>query len=72
MGNDPTVLDHLGEIEAKGGKLQQALVEWQKSLANYATSLPPEADPADVAKVQRKLEGVRIRLAHLTAGPGKQ
>jgi hypothetical protein len=33
MGNDPTVLDHLGEIEAKGGKLQQAIVEWQKSLA---------------------------------------
>ena len=39
MGNDPTVLDHLGEIEARGGKLQQAIVEWQKSLANYATSL---------------------------------
>jgi tetratricopeptide (TPR) repeat protein len=72
MGNDPTVLDHLGEIEAKSGKLQQAIVEWQKSLADYATSLPPEADPADVAKVQRKLEGARIRLAHANAGPGKQ
>jgi tetratricopeptide (TPR) repeat protein len=72
MGNDPTVLDHLGEIEAKSGKLQQAIVEWQKSLADYATSLPPEADPADVAKVQRKLEGARIRLAHVTTGPGKQ
>lgn len=64
--NDPTILDHLGEIFAKNGKLQMAIVEWQKSLAAYATSLPPEADPADVAKVERKLEGARIRMAHAT------
>jgi tetratricopeptide (TPR) repeat protein len=61
---DPTILDHLGEIEAKNGKLQQAIVDWQKSLQDYGTSLAPEADPADVAKVQRKLEGARVRLAH--------
>lgn len=70
-GIDPTVFDHLGEIEAHNGKLQQAIVDWQKSLADYATSLAPEADPADVAKVQRKLEGARIRLAHAGNGPGK-
>jgi tetratricopeptide (TPR) repeat protein len=65
MSTDPTVLDHLGEIYAKNGKLQQAVVEWQKSLAEYATSLPPEADPTDVAKVQHKLEGARVKLAHV-------
>jgi tetratricopeptide (TPR) repeat protein len=64
MSNDATVLDHLAEIEAKNGKLQQAAADWQRSLQSYATSLPPEADPADVAKVQRKLEGARVRLAH--------
>jgi tetratricopeptide (TPR) repeat protein len=64
MGNDPTVLDHMGEIEAKEGKLPQAISEWQKSLSAYSTSLSPEADPADVAKVQHKLEGARVRLAH--------
>jgi len=72
MSNDPTVLDHLGEIESKDGKLPQAIVDWQKSLENYATSLPPEADPADIAKVQRKLEGARVRLAHTGAEPAKQ
>ncbi|HVG27239.1 MAG TPA: tetratricopeptide repeat protein [Acidobacteriaceae bacterium] len=71
MGNDPTVRDHLGEIEAKNGKLPQAVEEWQRSLQQYATSLPPEADPADVAKVQRKLESARVRLAHVGNGPGK-
>jgi tetratricopeptide (TPR) repeat protein len=70
---DPTVLDHLGEIEAKSGKLQQAIVDWQKSLQEYATSLAPEADPTDVAKVQRKLEGARVRLAHAgTNAPANQ
>jgi len=71
LGTDPAVLDHLGEIYAKSGKLQMAVVEWQKSVAEYATSLPPEADPADVAKVQHKLEGARVKLAHLNAAPGK-
>ena len=64
LGNDPAVLDHLGEIDAHNGKLQQAIDAWQKSLKSYATSLPPEADPADVAKVQHKLETARVRLAH--------
>jgi tetratricopeptide (TPR) repeat protein len=71
MPSDPTVLDHLGEIEAKNGKLQQAIADWQKSLQEYATSLAPEADPADVAKVQRKLEGARVRLAHAGSAPTK-
>lgn len=71
ISNDPTVLDHLGEIEAKNGKLQQAIVDWQKSLHLYATSLAPEADPADVAKVQHKLEGARVRLAHSGIAPTK-
>jgi tetratricopeptide (TPR) repeat protein len=64
MSNDPTVLDHLGEVEAKNGKLQQAIVDWQKALQAYSVSLAPEADPVDVAKLQRKLEGARVRLAH--------
>ena len=67
MSNDPTVLDHLGEINAKTGKLSLAIDEWQRSLAQYATSLPPEADPADVAKVQHKLENARVKLAHVSA-----
>jgi tetratricopeptide (TPR) repeat protein len=64
MTNDPTLLDHLGEIEAKNGKLQQAIADWDKSLQQYASSLAPDADPADVARVQHKLESARVRLAH--------
>jgi tetratricopeptide (TPR) repeat protein len=69
LPNDPAVLDHRGEISARNGKLQQAVDEWQKSLQSYQTSLAPEADPADVAKVQRKLETTRVRLAHNPTAP---
>jgi tetratricopeptide (TPR) repeat protein len=62
--NDPTVLDHLGEIDAKESKLQGAIAEWEKSLAAYSTSLPADAEPGDVAKVQRKLDAARVRQAH--------
>jgi tetratricopeptide (TPR) repeat protein len=71
MSNDPTILDHMGEIESKNGKLQQAIVDWQKSLQEYSTSLGPDADPADVAKVQHKLEKGRVRLAHSGTPPAK-
>ena len=63
IGSDPTAHDHLGEIEAHTGKLQQAVAEWEKSLNQYSSSLSPEADPADVAKVQKKLDAARVRLA---------
>jgi len=69
LNSDPAVHDHLGEIYAKNGKLPMAVAEWQKATALYATSLPPEADPSDVAKVQHKLEGARVKLAHLSAAP---
>jgi tetratricopeptide (TPR) repeat protein len=64
--NDPTVLDHLGEIDAKESKLQGAIAEWEKSLTAYSTSLPADAEPADVAKVQHKLDAARVRQAHAT------
>jgi tetratricopeptide (TPR) repeat protein len=64
QGTDPALLDHLGEIYAKTGKLQLAITQWEKALKAYAASLPPEADPADVDKLQHKLEGARVRLAH--------
>jgi Flp pilus assembly protein TadD len=70
-GADPTVRDHLGEAYEKTGKLRLAVMEWQHSLADYATSLAPDADPADVAKVEKKLEGARVKLAHLNASPAK-
>ena len=65
INTDPTVHDHLGEVYEKTGKLKQAVQQWERSMSEYAHSLPADADPADVQKVQRKLENARVKLAKL-------
>ncbi|HWB32572.1 MAG TPA: tetratricopeptide repeat protein [Acidobacteriaceae bacterium] len=69
MNTDPTVHDHLGEVYAKTGNLKMAVAQWERSMTEYAHSLPADADPSDVAKVQRKLEDARVKLAKLTSAP---
>jgi tetratricopeptide (TPR) repeat protein len=69
---DPTVLDHLGEVYEKTGNLKMAVAQWERSMAEYAHSLPADADPEDVQKVQHKLENARVKLARLTTGVEKE
>ncbi|MEO6981709.1 MAG: tetratricopeptide repeat protein [Edaphobacter sp.] len=71
ISTDPTVHDHLGEVYEKTGKLKLAVAQWERSMTEYAHSLPADADPADVAKVQHKLENARVKLSKLTTTPGK-
>jgi tetratricopeptide (TPR) repeat protein len=71
MSTDPTVHDHLGEVYEKTGKLKLAVNQWERSMTEYAHSLPADADPADVAKVQHKLENARVKLAKVTPAPAK-
>ncbi len=61
--SDPTVHDHLGEVYEKTGNLKMAVAQWERSMTEYASSLPADADPVDVSKVQHKLENARVKLA---------
>jgi len=63
---DPTIHDHLGEVYEKTGKLKMAVAQWERSMTEYAHSLPADADPADVSKVQHKLENARVKLSKVT------
>jgi tetratricopeptide (TPR) repeat protein len=65
---DPTIHDHLGDVYFKQGKLKEAIAQWQSSLKAYSTSSPSEAEPDELAKVQKKLDSARVRLAK-EAGP---
>ncbi len=60
---DPTIHDHMGEVYEKTGNLKMAVAQWERSMTEYAHSLPADADPADVAKVQHKLENARVKLS---------
>ena len=68
---DPTIHDHLGEVYEKTGKLKMAVAQWERSMTEYAHSLPADADPTDVAKVQHKLENARVKLSKVTTTPVK-
>jgi tetratricopeptide (TPR) repeat protein len=66
---DPTVHDHLGDVLFKQGKLKEAISQWQASLKEWENAATSELEPAEVAKVQKKLEGARVRLAKETSKP---
>ena len=62
-GQDPTVHDHLGDVYFKLGKTREAITQWQASLKEFQVGAPTDIDPDEMAKVSKKLEGARIRLA---------
>jgi tetratricopeptide (TPR) repeat protein len=63
MSSDPTVHDHLGDVYFHEGKIREAIAQWQSSLKSYEASAPTDVDQGDVAKIQKKLESAKVRLA---------
>jgi tetratricopeptide (TPR) repeat protein len=63
VGEDPTVHDHLGDIYFKLGKIKEAITQWQASLKGFRTPAGVDSDPDDVAKVSKKLDAARVKLA---------
>jgi tetratricopeptide (TPR) repeat protein len=68
---DPTVHDHLGDLYEKTGRVRLAAAQWELSLSQFAKSSAADIDPGDVAKVQKKLEGARIKLAKQETAVGQ-
>jgi hypothetical protein len=66
MGNDGTVHDHLGDVFFKQGKTKDAIAQWQASLKAFDSAAASENDPEEVAKVGKKLESAKVRLAKET------
>jgi hypothetical protein len=47
----------------KEGKLREAIQQWEGSIHEYENGAPADLDHAEVAKVQKKLETAKVRLA---------
>jgi hypothetical protein len=47
----------------KQGKIKDAIAQWQASLNEWNNSTPGDREPSEIAKVQKKLESARVRLA---------
>ena len=63
VGQDPTVHDHLADVYLKLGKTKEAISQWQASLKDFQGPAGADSDPEDVAKVNRKLDAARVKLA---------
>jgi tetratricopeptide (TPR) repeat protein len=61
--NDATIQDHLGELYAKTGKLKLAAMHWERALDEWNKSIASDVDQQDVARVQKKLESTKVKLA---------
>jgi tetratricopeptide (TPR) repeat protein len=60
---DPTIHDHLGDVYLQQGKLKEAVAQWERSLQEWEASALSEQDRNEMAKIRKKIEGGKVRLA---------
>ncbi len=63
MGSDPTVQDHLGDLYQKTGRLKLAAAHWERAINEWNKTVAAEVDQDEVAKVTKKLESAKVKLA---------
>jgi tetratricopeptide (TPR) repeat protein len=63
IADDPTMHDHLGDIYFKQGKIREAIQQWEMATAEYKIAAPSDQDPAEISKVNKKLESAKVRVA---------
>jgi tetratricopeptide (TPR) repeat protein len=68
---DPTVHEHMGDLYEKTGRIRQAAEQWQLSVNEFAKASPADFDPGDPAKVQKKLDAARLKLANKDSAIGE-
>jgi tetratricopeptide (TPR) repeat protein len=61
---DPTVHEHMGDLYEKTGRIRQAAEQWQLSISEFSKAAPADVEPGDAAKVQKKLDAARMKLAN--------
>jgi tetratricopeptide (TPR) repeat protein len=72
VSRDAIVHDHLGDVNFQQGKLREAIVQWERSLKEWEAGSRAEHEPAEVAKIQKKLEGAKVRLARESSKTASQ
>ena len=71
MGMDPTVQEHLGDLYQKSGRLKLAAAHWERAVDEWNKTVAAEVDTEALAKVQKKLESAKIKLAKEDSGNNK-
>jgi tetratricopeptide (TPR) repeat protein len=63
INTDPTVHDHLGDLYQKTGRLKLAATHWERAITEWNRTIAAETDQSDVARVQKKLDAAKVKLA---------
>jgi tetratricopeptide (TPR) repeat protein len=63
INTDPTVHDHLGDLYQKTGRLKLAAINWERALNEWNRAVAAEVDSVEVARVQKKLDSAKVKLA---------
>ena len=63
ISNDATIHDHLGDLYQKTGRLKLAAAHWERAIDEWNKTVTADVDTNDYAKVQKKLEAARVKLA---------
>ncbi len=61
--SDPTINEHLADLYQKTGRLKLAAAHWERALVEWSKTVEAEVDPADVARIQKKLDAAKVKLA---------
>ncbi len=69
ISTDPTVHEHLGDVCFQKGRLKDAIAQWETSLREFGTGAKAEMDPVEIAKIQKKLDRAKVRLAKESSAP---
>jgi Flp pilus assembly protein TadD len=69
ISTDPTVHEHLGDVCFQKGRLKDAIAQWETSLREFGTGAKAEMDSVEIAKIQKKLDRAKIRLAKESVAP---
>ncbi len=69
IARDPTVHDHLGDVCFQKGRLKDAISQWEFSLREFGLGAKADSDPVEIAKIQKKLDRAKVRLAKEGSAP---
>ncbi|MGH9455904.1 MAG: tetratricopeptide repeat protein, partial [Terriglobia bacterium] len=61
--DDPTILEHLGNVHLQLGKERLAVEEWERAIKEWPKAVGTDFDATEAAALQRKLDDLKTRLA---------